>query len=93
MLAGEQAFRDDWMAHYAAEAILMHVGESALRKRLAPFREEHPFPGEPRGWRIIRDTGNFYDHQYHDVDLGKTWSILSVDMPRVAAFIRSVVAA
>jgi len=87
---GRAAFDADRILRRAAEAIIMHLGESVARPRLEAFREAHPFLGDPRGWQIVKDTANFYDHQYAAVDPEQTWRILERDIPTVADFVRSV---
>lgn len=90
---GRAAFDADRLLRRAAEAIIMHLGESVSRARLDEFKARHAFLGDHRGWQIVKDTANFYDHQYADVDAEQTWRILVTDLPMLAAFIRARLAA
>lgn len=88
---GREAFVAERLLRRAAEAIIMHIGESSSRPRLDAFKARHAFLGDPRGWQIVKDTANFYDHQYADVDAEQTWRILVTDLPALAAFIRAAI--
>jgi len=86
---GRAAFDEDRLLRRAADAIIMHIGEGVSRRRLDAFKLRHPFLGDSRGWQIVKDTANFYDHQYAEIDPEQTWRVLTIDLPALEAFIRS----
>jgi len=88
---GRAAFDEDRLLRRAADAIIMHIGEGVSRRKLDAFKLRHEFLGDPSGWQLVKDTANFYDHHYSEVDHEQTWRVLTVDLPTLETFIRSIV--
>jgi len=74
------AFQTSRLHFYAAARALEIISEAS--KRLSDdVRARHPnLP-----WRAIRDTGNFYRHQYDNVLESYVWTTIHDDLPPLLA--------
>ncbi|MDI9892385.1 HepT-like ribonuclease domain-containing protein [Microbacterium sp. IEGM 1404] len=82
---GKDPFLTDVQAQWAAEMGLIRIGEG-VAKIPAPVRE--CFAEQP--WRQIIDMRNFAAHQYDDLDPHRVWRTLTVDVPRLRAYLAEV---
>jgi uncharacterized protein with HEPN domain len=62
------------------------IGEAA-RRLSAQFRQDHP--GIP--WRRIIAQRNFLAHEYDEIDDERIWRLAVEEMPRLVAWLESVV--
>ena len=72
----QEAFLADPMIQDACCMCIVQIGElsSILSDEM---KQEHPeIP-----WRAIKDTRNFYVHNYGNVDLNYVWNTLTNDIP------------
>lgn len=85
---GKPAYDDDEFLRYAAEDLLIRLGEVVARlDRKAPsFIEGHP----DLELRNLKDTRNVVAHGYHIVDFEIIWEILAENIPQVANRIRDL---
>ena len=70
------AFQQSQLHVYAATRAIEIISE-ASRRLSDDLRERHP----DLPWRAIRDTGNFYRHQYDNVLESYVWATIHVDLP------------
>jgi uncharacterized protein with HEPN domain len=82
---GKDPFLTDVEAQWAAEMGLIRIGEG-VAKVPAPVRER--FAEQP--WRQLVEMRNFAAHQYDDLDPHRVWRTLTVDVPRLRAYLAEV---
>lgn len=85
---GEGPFLADVQAQWAAEMGLIRIGEGVAK---IPIAVRQRFAEQP--WRQIIDMRNFAAHQYDDLDPHRVWRTLTVDVPRLRAYLADVVLA
>ena len=76
VLCDRERFLENPMVQDACCMCIVQIGE--LSSRLSDeLRQAHPeIP-----WRVIKDTRNFYVHNYGRVDLNYVWDALIEDLP------------
>ncbi|MCC4250571.1 MULTISPECIES: HepT-like ribonuclease domain-containing protein [Microbacterium] len=82
---GKSSFLKDVQAQWAAEMGLIRIGEGVAKIPVA-IRER--FAEQP--WRQIIDMRNFAAHQYDDLDPHRVWRTLTIDVPRLRAYLAEV---
>jgi len=85
---GREAFDSDEFLRYAAEALLVRLGEIVARidKMFPTFADQHP----ELELRQLKGTRNIIAHGYDIVDYDIVWEVISVDIPRAAAAVRGL---
>ncbi|MBE1875959.1 DUF86 domain-containing protein [Myceligenerans pegani] len=85
---GKPAYDDDEFLRYAAEDLLVRLGEVVARlDRKAPgFIEDHP----DLELRNLKDTRNVVAHGYDIVDFEIIWEIFAENLPVVAGRVRDL---
>ena len=85
---GKDAYDADEMLRYAAEDLLIRLGEcvSRIDRDDRAFVDAHPDLELGR----VKDARNVIAHGDDDVDTELLWSILSVNIPEVAARVARV---
>lgn len=74
----KDAFLADQMCQDACCMCIAQIGE--LSSRLSDeFKLSHP----TLPWREIKDTRNFYIHNYGGVDLSYVWITMTMDLPEL----------
>ena len=77
-----RAFQRSQLHVYAAARAIEIISE-ASRRLPDELRARHPnLP-----WRAIRDTGNFYRHQYDNVLESYVWTTIHEDLPPLLAVV------
>lgn len=82
-----EEFAADQRTAYAVIRCLEIVSEASRRLSLAT-KERHP----QVPWRIVADTGNFYRHSYHRVELDMVWVTLKERLIELVEACRSEIA-
>ncbi|MDR2973943.1 MAG: DUF86 domain-containing protein [Propionibacteriaceae bacterium] len=79
---GRSAFDEDEYLRYAAEALLVRLGEIIARidQNFPDLAEHHP----ELELRQLKGTRNIIAHGYDIVDYDIVWEVMSIDIPRVA---------
>ena len=85
---GRSAFDDDEFLRYAAEALLVRLGEIVARMDQAfpDLAEQHP----ELELRQLKGARNVIAHGYDIVDYNIVWEVMSIDIPRVAARVKAL---
>ena len=85
---GRLAFDTDDFLRYAAEALMIRLGEIVARMELAfpDLATEHP----ELELRQLKGTRNVIAHGYDIMDYDIVWEVISVDIPRVAAYAKTL---
>ncbi|GAA1871882.1 HepT-like ribonuclease domain-containing protein [Myceligenerans crystallogenes] len=85
---GKDAYDDDEFLRYAAEDLLVRLGEVVARldRNEPDFIPEHP----ELELRNLKDTRNVVAHGYDVVDFGIIWEILAENVPVVAERVRKL---
>lgn len=88
---GKDAYDADEMLRYAAEDLLIRLGECVGRiDRDDPtFVDQHP----DLELRRLKDARNVIAHGYDVVDTELLWTILATNVPAVAARVEALLAA
>ncbi len=79
-------FMQDPMCQDACCMCIAQIGElsSLLSEELKNQHAELP-------WRAIKDTRNFYVHQYGDVNMEYVWNTLTEDLPVLQSICESII--
>ncbi|MFD6176395.1 MULTISPECIES: HepT-like ribonuclease domain-containing protein [unclassified Isoptericola] len=87
---GKDAYDADEMLRYAAEDLLIRLGEcvSRIDRDDRAFVDAHP----DLELRRIKDARNVIAHGYDVVDTELLWAILSVNIPEVARRVADLLA-
>jgi uncharacterized protein with HEPN domain len=85
---GRPAYQADEMLRYAAEDLIIRLGEAARRAQQADpsAADAHP----ELELRQLNDSRNVLAHGYDIVDADIVWEILARDIPRVAAAVKAL---
>jgi uncharacterized protein with HEPN domain len=75
---GLQAFDEDPVLQYSAEAVIGHIGDAASK---LPSPTCDAMPEMP--WKAIIGARIMVDHVYHRLDRGRIWLTLAEDLPQV----------
>lgn len=71
-----ECFLEDQMCQDACCMCIAQIGE--LSGRLSDeYKDAHP----ELPWRVIKDTRNYYVHNYGGVDLNYVWNTIQKDLP------------
>nr|WP_277818625.1 HepT-like ribonuclease domain-containing protein [Cellulosimicrobium arenosum] len=86
---GKDAYDADEMLRYAAEDLLIRLGEcvSRIDRDEPAFVDAHP----DFELRRLKDARNVIAHGYDIVDYELLWAVLSTNVPQVAARLRYLV--
>lgn len=79
---GQAGFSSDVRTQWAVEMGLIRLGE-CVNRLPESFRSERP----EQPWRAIIGMRNFAAHQYGDLDPGRVWRTLTVDIPSLRNFL------
>lgn len=82
---GEEAFLAETRSQWAAEMGLIRIGESVNR---IPEEVLLRYPGQP--WRTVVAMRNFAAHQYDDLERGRVWRTLVVNVPQLRDYVSTV---
>lgn len=85
MADGKDSFLADVQAQWAAEMGLIRIGEG-VAKIPAPVRER--FAEQP--WRQLVGMRDLAKRQLDDLDPHRVWRTLTVDVPRLRAYLTEV---
>lgn len=77
-----EAFVGDVRTQWAVEMGLIRIGEGVNR---IPEEILRVHDGQP--WRQIIAMRNFAAHQYDDLDPGRVWRTLTIDVPALRAYL------
>jgi len=82
---GRAAFDKDEFLRYAAEALLVRLGEIVVRldQAFPEFAQQHP----ELELRQLKAARNVIAHGYDIVDYDVVWEVMSIDIPRVAGLV------
>jgi uncharacterized protein with HEPN domain len=85
---GRAAFDEDLTVRWAAEALLIRVGECVGRIDHADveFSGNHP----ELKLHAVKNMRNLVAHDYEMVDYQLVWDALTLKLPRLAAEVRSI---
>ena len=85
---GRSAFDSNGFLRYAAEALLVRLGEIVVRMDQAfpDLNEQHP----ELELRQLKGARNVIAHGYDIVDYDIVWEVMSVDIPRVETYVRAI---
>ncbi len=81
-----EAFERDIRSQWAIEMGLIRIGEGVNR---IPADILEQYDGQP--WRRIVAMRNFAAHQYDDLDPGRVWRTVTLDIPALRAYLADVV--
>ena len=89
VVKGRSAFDEDEFLHYAAEALLVRLGEVVARidQAFPDISDQHP----ELELRQLKGARNVIAHGYDIVDYNIVWEVMSVDIPRVAANVEAMI--
>jgi uncharacterized protein with HEPN domain len=79
---GRQAFEEDPVLQYSAEAVIGHIGDAASK---LPAATCEAMPEVP--WKAVIGARIMVDHVYHRLEHGRLWLTLVEDLPQVKAAI------
>ncbi len=82
---GHDAYNQDEMLRFAAEAVLQRIGEAVARLG-DDFTMAHPGVS----WRQMKGMRNIVAHEYGAVDYEIVWKALERDLPREADEVRRI---
>ncbi len=80
------AFAIDVRAQWAVGMGLIRIGEAVNR---IPTEVLELFPSQP--WRQIVAMRNFAAHQYDDLDPRRVWRTVTIDVPKLRAYLADTV--
>lgn len=83
---GYEAFEADTRTQWAVEMGLIRIGESVNR---IPADILATFDAQP--WPQIVAMRNFAAHQYDDLDPGRVWRTITIDVPALRSYLAEVV--